>query len=67
MLESQLVNDITSYLDKYKIRYSKEIHIDENLGIDEAPQGFFDQYASETEQILQAGYKNMKTKRGGRQ
>ncbi len=44
-----------------------EVHIDENLGIDEAPQGFFDQYASETEQILQAGYKNMKTKRGGRQ
>lgn len=27
MLESQLVNDITSYLDKYKIRYSKEIHM----------------------------------------
>lgn len=27
MLESQLVNDITSYLNKYKIRYSKEIHM----------------------------------------
>ena len=27
MLESELVNDITSYLDKYKIRYSKEIHM----------------------------------------
>lgn len=27
MLESELVNDITTYLDKYKIRYSKEIHM----------------------------------------
>lgn len=27
MLESQLVDDITGYLDKYKIRYSKEIHM----------------------------------------
>lgn len=41
-----------------------EVHIHENLGIDEAPQGFFDQYASETEHILQVGYQNMKTKRG---
>ena len=42
-----------------------EVQIHENLGIDEAPQGFFDQYASETEQILQAGYRNMRAKRGG--
>lgn len=27
MLESQLVNNITGYLEKYKIRYSKEIHM----------------------------------------
>lgn len=44
-----------------------EVQIHENLGIDEAPQGFFDQYASETEQILQAGYKNMRIRRGGQQ
>lgn len=42
-----------------------EVKIHESLGIDEAPQGFFDQYASETEHILQAGYRNMKAKRGG--
>lgn len=41
-----------------------QIQIHESLGIDEAPQGFFDQYASETEQILQAGYRNMRAKRG---
>lgn len=41
-----------------------QVQIHENLGIDEAPQGFFDQYASETEQILQAGYRNMRAKRG---
>lgn len=40
-----------------------KVLIDEDLGIDEAPQGFFDQYASETEKILQAGYLNMRTKR----
>lgn len=40
-----------------------EVQIHEDLGIDEAPQGFFDQYASETELILQAGYRNMLTKR----
>ena len=42
-----------------------EVEIHENLGIDVAPQGFFDQYASETEHILQAGYRNLKSKRGG--
>lgn len=41
-----------------------EVHINEMLGIDEAPEGFFDQYASETEQILHRGYQNMKAKRG---
>lgn len=44
-----------------------KVLIDEDLGIDEAPKGFFDQYASETEEILQAGYTNMRTKRGGLQ
>ena len=28
------------------------VRIDEDLGIDEAPQGFFDQYAAETEKIF---------------
>ena len=41
--------------------------IDEDLGIDEAPQGFFDQYASETEKILNAGYLNMRAKRSTQQ
>lgn len=39
------------------------VFIDEDLGIDKAPQGFFDQYASETEEILQAGYNNIRVKR----
>lgn len=42
-----------------------EVRIHESLGIDEAPEGFFDQYASETEKIIQAGYHNMRVKRGG--
>jgi len=55
------------FVEKNKDGYSQltEVPIHENLGIDEAPQGFFDQYASETEQILQVGYKNMRAKRGG--
>ncbi len=40
-----------------------EVQINEVLGIDEAPEGFFDQYAAETEQILQRGYQNMKSKK----
>jgi len=55
------------FVEKNKDGYSQltEVPIHENFGIDEAPQGFFDQYASETEQILQVGYKNMRAKRGG--
>lgn len=41
-----------------------EICIDEDIGIDKAPQGFFDQYASESELILNAGYRNIMKKRG---
>ena len=54
------------YIEKNSHGDSKltEVLINENLGIDDAPEGFFDQYASETEQILQTGYKNMKEKRG---
>lgn len=43
------------------------VRIDEDLGIDEAPQGFFDQYAAETEKILDAGYLNMRAKRSTQQ
>ncbi|WP_407306368.1 AAA family ATPase [Desulfosporosinus sp. SB140] len=41
-----------------------EVCIDEDIGIDKAPQGFFDQYASESELILHAGYRNIMKKRG---
>lgn len=45
----------------------ERVLIDEDLGINEAPQGFFDQYASETEAILQAGFVNMRARRGKHQ
>ena len=37
----------------------EEIKIDTHLGIDEAPVDFFDQYSSETDAIIQNGYRNM--------
>ena len=37
----------------------EEIKVDTHLGIDEAPIDFFDQYASETDAIIQNGYQNM--------
>ncbi len=37
----------------------EEIKIDTHLGIDEAPIDFFDQYSSETDAIIQNGYRNM--------
>lgn len=37
----------------------KPIHIDQHLGIDKAPIDFFDQYATETDMIIQKGYANM--------
>lgn len=42
-----------------------KVDIDETLGIDNAPIGFFDQYASETNQILKSGYSNMKSRLRG--
>ena len=56
------------YVEKNQTGVSEltEVKIHETLGIDEAPEGFFDQYASETEQILQAGYKNMRARREGK-
>ena len=52
------------YIEKNKDGISKliQIQIDEDLGIDEAPPGFFDQYAAETESILRVGYHNMREK-----
>lgn len=41
-----------------------QVQIDNDLGIDVAPEGFFDQYTSETEHILKAGYSNMRARRG---
>lgn len=37
----------------------EEIKIDTHLGIDEVPINFFDQYSSETDAIIQNGYRNM--------
>ncbi len=37
----------------------EDIKVDTHLGIDEAPIDFFDQYASETDAIIQNGYQNM--------
>lgn len=37
----------------------EEIKIDTHLGIDEAPINFFDRYSSETDAIIQNGYRNM--------
>lgn len=53
------------YIEKHQNGSSSwtEVQINELLGIDKAPEGFFDQYAAETEQILQRGYQNMKSKR----
>lgn len=43
-----------------------KIDIDETLGIDNAPVGFFDQYASETDQILKIGYSKMRFRQEGK-
>ena len=43
-----------------------KIDIDETLGIDNAPIGFFDQYASETDQILKIGYSKMRFRQEGK-
>ncbi len=66
-LENEVLRDMIGiyYVEKNADKISDliEVRIHENLGIAEAPEGFFDQYASETEQILQAGYNNMRAKR----
>lgn len=43
---------------KNNLSQTKRISIDLNVGIGDAPKGFFDQYASETDSIIQAGYQN---------
>ena len=63
----KMINIFYIAKDENNISKLNSVRIDESLGIDEAPQGFFDQYASETEHILQIGYKNMKAKRSGQQ
>ena len=45
--------------DKDGITRIEPVHIDEHLGIDRAPVDFFDQYAAETDMIIQNGYANM--------
>lgn len=54
------------FIEKDEHGFSKleQVEIDDDLGIDIAPKGFFDQYASETEHILKAGYSNMRIRRG---
>lgn len=56
------------FIEKDENGFSKleQVEIDDDLGIDIAPKGFFDQYASETEHILKAGYSNMRVRRGQR-
>ena len=62
-LENPELIDMISILflskDKDGITRIEPIHIDEHLGIDRAPLDFFDQYAAETDMIIQKGYANM--------
>lgn len=67
-VEDQSLRDMLGiyFIEKNQSNCSEltEVYIDEDIGIDKAPQGFFDQYASESELILHAGYKNIMKKRG---
>lgn len=67
-VEDLSLKDLISiyFIEKDENGFSKleQVEIDDDLGIDIAPKGFFDQYASETEHILKAGYSNMRIRRG---
>ena len=68
--DSELKNLIQIYFiekNTSSISTLTKVDIDETLGIDNAPIGFFDQYASETNQILRIGYSNMNLRRKGDQ
>ena len=62
-LENPQLIDMISILflskDNDGITRIEPIHIDKHLGIDRAPVDFFDQYAAETDMIIQNGYTNM--------
>ena len=62
-LENPKLIDLISILflskDDEGVTRIKPVHIDQHLGIDKAPIDFFDQYATETDMIIQKGYANM--------
>ena len=62
-LENPKLIDLISILflnkDDEGVTRINPIHIDQHMGIDKAPADFFDQYAAETDMIIQKGYENM--------